>query len=140
VYAVDAAARGASGIVNWLWLCFLPIATLTWGDVEGETASMADGLDGEPEPGPGEEPTNFARALARSVDTSFSVLSVMVSFDFFLVIIRIVDSLLVDMVDVDESFLSFWDVAPKPGVDSATSLLLSFAGTGGPGETMGSSA
>jgi hypothetical protein len=105
--------------------------------VEGETASRADGLDGAPEPGPGVVPTSFARAVARSVDTSFSVLSVMVSFDFLFNTTRIVDPLFVDRVDEAESFLSSREVGTGATAGSGTPLLLSLDGTGGGGKAAG---
>jgi hypothetical protein len=87
-------------------------------------------------------PTSFASVFARNVDTSVSVLSVMVSFDFFFNTTRIVDPLLVDMVEEAESFLSSREVAPGANADgnSGVSLALPFDGTGGGGEGIGSSA
>lgn len=100
--------------------------------VEGETAAAADGLDGEPEPGPGVVPTSFASVFARSVDTSFSDFSVIVSLDFFLTTLM-VDPLLVDMVEVFEGRLSSREVGLSPVIESIVSRLLPFDGTGGGG-------
>lgn len=103
----------------------------------GETAAAADGL--EEAPGPGVVPTSFANVFARKVETSFSVFSVMVSFDFFLTTLM-VDPLLVDIVEVFDGLLSSREVGANVVMESIVSLLLSFDGTGGGGEAGRSSA
>jgi hypothetical protein len=92
--------------------------------VGGDSTSAADGFVGEPD-----VPMSLARAPALSVLTSS--VPVMVSLDFLLVN-RIVDSLLVDIVEVAEGRLSFVDVAIKPPPsEPAVSRLPSLGGTGG---------
>lgn len=92
--------------------------------VGGERTSIAEGFEGEPE-----VPISLARAPALSVLTSS--VPVIVSFDRFLVN-RIVDSLLVDIVEVLEGRLSFAEVTFRfePSVP-AVSRLPSLGGTGG---------
>lgn len=103
----------------------------------GETAAAADGRDGEPVAAV--VPTNLANVFARNVETSFSDFSVMVSLDFFLMT-RIVEPLLVDMVDVLEGRLSSFEVGVSPVIESTVSLFFSLDGTGGGGEADRSSA
>lgn len=87
----------------------------------GARASVAGGFVG----GDSGWPINFANAPARRVLTSS--VPVIVSFDF-LRITLIVDSLLVDMVDVLEGLLSLVEVTPN---EPSVSRLLSLGGTGG---------
>ena len=55
----------------------------------------------------------------------------MVSLDRFRATTLIVEPELVDIVDVFEGRLSFWDIGVSPLIDSSVSLLTPFSGRGG---------